>query len=42
MEMEKKTQNQDLDKDALKQYRKDFGIEYVDELVQFQLCHHCN
>ena len=35
-----KKKNQELAKDALKQYMEDFGIEYVDEREQFQQCHH--
>ena len=40
--MDTRTQNQDLEKDALRQYMEDFGIEYVDEREQFQLCSHCD
>ena len=40
--MDKKKQNQQLEMDALKQYMEDYGIEYVDECEQFQLCQHCD
>jgi len=40
--MDTKKQIQEPDKDALLQYMEDFGIEYVDEREQFQLCHHCD
>ena len=40
--MNTEKQNQGLEKDILRQYMEDFGIEYVDEREQFQLCHHCD